>query len=459
MMKPTLAKCVLSVALLTSLVTVEAHAEVLDQEPNNYRQWMLKYHENFKKEVPADKVDWVHDSYGDDSPWHVDHLDDDGKFFKIQGGDEFQKQLDSFDLLRKQVKFGKKGWLTAEYAVRDYDKDGKPDTEAALQNLELKDGEHAAELKTSFDSGLIIRSTEALPSEYRVEYVLKNIDFGGQRGGSFEYDDKFNGYTMDQRKSNHPWMRKGDFTGEANHDNKNFGDVTKENGYYFLSIMDYANPAPHNNVFIHNHRKVGMDAYNTNASWAKSYATCDPSTGELYSQLGKKSSNNAINSLFFAGDTFRDPSMAYNSFLFETECGSFSDTDTEYSIISNAEIQPELMPEKEYKFAIERNRTGYVMEMTGDFKYIGEKTLRYERKFIEDGRPIWHYNNTAEEYDGQFNSTLTFTGPEGSYSVEQWPEDSAYPDNFIIGIPHINYYEGSAVIADIKLFVPRSNPW
>lgn len=33
-------------------------------------------------------------------------------------------------------------------------------------------------------------------------------------------------------------------------------------------------------------------------------------------------------------------------------------------------------------------------------------------------------------------------------------EDSAYPDYFLLGIPHINYYEGSAVIDDVKLFVP-----
>lgn len=458
MKKKFIVKCLLSMILISPLVVDQVQAEVLDKEPNVNRQWKLKYQEKLNKELPTDGADWVLDSYGDASPWHVDHLDDDGDFFKIKGGDDFFKQLNSFNLLRKQMQFGKDGWLTAEFAVRDYDKDGIPDTEATLRNVELKKGDHAAELKTSFDSGLIIRSTEVLPSEYRVEYVLRNIDFGGKRNDSFYYDDKFNGYTMDQRKSNHPWKRSGEFTGDSNHTNKNFGDITNENGYYFLSIMDYEKPAPHNNVFIHNHRKVGMDAYNTNATWASAYATCNPATGELYKQLGDKSSNNAINGLFFAGDTFRDPSMGYNSFLFETECGSLSDTDTEYSIISNAEIQPELMPEESYKFAIERNKTGYVMEMTGNFKYIGKKTLRYEREFIQDGRPIWHYNNTPEEYDGQFNSTLTFSGPHGSYSVEQWPEGSAYPDNFVIGIPHINYYEGSAVIDEIKLFVPKTNP-
>ncbi len=82
-------------------------------------------------------------------------------------------------------------------------------------------------------------------------------------------------------------------------------------------------------------------------------------------------------------------------------------------------------------------------------------TLRYHRGFIEDGRPIWHFNNRPEEYDGRFNTTLTFSGPYGRYSVEQWPEGSAYPDFFILGDPHLNYYEGSAVIDDTKLYVPK----
>lgn len=34
-----------------------------------------------------------------------------------------------------------------------------------------------------------------------------------------------------------------------------------------------------------------------------------------------------------------------------------------------------------------------------------------------------------------------------------WPEGSAYPDNFIIGNPHINYYEGSAQIDNLRLYV------
>lgn len=75
------------------------------------------------------------------------------------------------------------------------------------------------------------------------------------------------------------------------------------------------------------------------------------------------------------------------------------------------------------------------------------------RYFPTDGKPINHYNQTAEEYDGEFDHTLTFSGPHGSFEKQMWPEGSAYPDNFIIGNPHINYYEGSAQIDNLRLYV------
>jgi hypothetical protein len=37
-----------------------------------------------------------------------------------------------------------------------------------------------------------------------------------------------------------------------------------------------------------------------------------------------------------------------------------------------------------------------------------------------------------------------------------WPKQSAYPDYFVIGDPHLNYYSGSATIGDIRLYVPQS---
>jgi hypothetical protein len=115
------------------------------------------------------------------------------------------------------------------------------------------------------------------------------------------------------------------------------------------------------------------------------------------------------------------------------------------------------MPDRAYSFAIERDATGYTTDMSGVFRHIGQATLRYHRNFVEDGKPIWHYNQTPGEYGGAFNTTLTFTGPYGSYAKEQWPAGSAYPDFFVIGDPHLNYYEGSASIDDLRLYVPSTS--
>lgn len=454
---------VLSAAVVAGgmAAALPAHADATSDiiGPDDPREgWQLVAQEDFSEPLSTDGAPWAVDPHGDDSPWHVDTFDDDGQYFVNQGGEEFLAQLDSFDLLRKSVSFGEGGWLTAEYAARDYDRDGVPDAPPSLTSTTLADGTPAAFLdEPSHDTGLIIRSTRALPSQYRVEYRLKGLNFGGQRDGEWNYDGLVNGYSTDGCKTNFPWKRRGDFSGEPGPCNPNFNQVRSANGYYFLSIMDYPNPAPRNNVFIHTHRKVGMDLYTVSGSEGRNYSVCNPATGNLYRQDSAEATGNGINAIFFRGDEFRDPSIAYNEFRMETECGSFDGSGAGTSIVSTAEIRPELMPEEDYLFAIERHATGYTMEMSGNFLHVGEATLRYTRDFVQDGEPIWHYNNTAEEYDGSFDQSLEFTGPHGEYTIEHtWPAGSAYPDFFILGDPHTNYYEGNATIADIRLYVPET---
>lgn len=444
--------CLAGVTMMMVGVTVAgpaAQADPADQAPG--RKWQLVYTESFGAPTGIDQAPWVRDPHGEDSPWNVDHLDDDGEFFRVKGGPEFERQLQGTDILRKRVAFGRDGWLTAELGAFDVNKDGVPDAVPSVDKVDMG-GDAAARLDVPGPGGVIIRNTKPLPSRYRVEYTLRTIDFGGKRHGSWNYDGKINGYDPGGCKTSWPWKTSGEFSGPANPCNSHFGDVRSQNGYYFLAIMDYLNPAPHNNVFIHNHRKVGMDGYNVSSSFASVYKVCNPATGKLQSY--PDSSGNAINEIFFDGSRFRDPSIGYNEFIMPTECGVRDGSDPNATIASAAEIQPELMPGESYTFAIERDATGYVTEMTGNFRYIGHTTLRYHRDFVQDGRPIWHYNQTPEEYDGSFNSTLTFSGPYGSYSKEQWPKGSAYPDSFIIGDPHLNFYEGSATIDDIRFYVP-----
>ena len=40
-------------------------------------------------------------------------------------------------------------------------------------------------------------------------------------------------------------------------------------------------------------------------------------------------------------------------------------------------------------------------------------------------------------------------------SFDTWPQGSAYPDYFLFGDPHINYYEGTARFDDLKLYLPE----
>ncbi|WP_347300045.1 hypothetical protein [Dolosigranulum savutiense] len=415
-----------------------------------YNGWKLKYEENFENELFIDDQPWIHDDYSENNQWYVEgELDDNGEFFHKKGGKDFARHLDSFWLMRKSVPFGDSNWLTVELADRDYSKTGELENPVSFSTVNLPNGKKAGKLtEPHYGGGGLIRSTDPLPAEYRIEYRLKTIDFGGMRNGTFEYDGKTNGIIPDETKTNFPWKAGGNFEGPSEPNNSNFDSIENENGFYFLTIVDYHDPAPHNNVFIHTHRKVGMDAYNVNGLWSDQYEIVDPSTGELYGYNSKKSTRNAINALFMNGDKFKDHDMPYNDFLIETEAGSF-----EGDIVSIAEIQPELMPEEDYLFAIERNKNSYTMEVTGNFLHAGLGTLRYTREFEEDDKPIFHYNNRPNQYDGKYNHTWD----DGDFQIEDtWPAESAYPDYFIIGDPHITHYEGSATISDIKLYVPEN---
>jgi len=424
--------------------------------------WKLVRSETFVQRVPVDEANWVRDPQGDASPWNVDDLDDDGKFYQVMGGADFARHLASFDVLRKRVSFGQDGWLTVEVAARDANKDGVPEAPPRVRNVRLSTGPALRIEEPSHDGGIILRSTRPLPARYRIETTLRTLDFGGQRHGNWDYDGKNNGYATEGCKTNFPWKRQVDFSGPSSPCNPNFNDVRTANGYYFLAIVDYPNPAPHNNVFIHTHRKVGMDGYNVrDAEEGADYAVCNPTTRQTYNYAAA-STGNGINAIFFAGERYQNPFIGYNAFDMPTACGTFDQTSPpRHSIVSAAELRPELMPNEDYTFAIERSATGYVMEMSGRFLHTAHTKLRYERPFVSsDGKAaVWHYNNTAEEYDGRFDTPLTFGDSKGDPAHQyvhehMWPRGSAYPDYFLLGDPHLNYYEGSATVTGIQLYVP-----
>ncbi len=438
-----------------ALLAAAAAGEFFTDDPR--KRWRVVKHETFSVGLHIDEAPWVKDPQGPGSPWHVDEFDDDGEAWTAMSGESFTRAMDTLAVYRKRVTFGRDGWLTAEVAAVDKNLDGEPDSEPGLRQVPGQGG--GAEIhEPSWDAGVVIRPTKPLPARYRVEVTLRGLDFGGRRDGRLRYDGKVNGYRPRDCVTGYPWTFAGAEPGKERCES---ADVKNQNGFYYLGILDYATPAPHGNPSIHNHRKVVMDGYNSVAPWSKVYGVCDPGSGDIKSV--RKSNLTGVNALFVRGDLFREANnFLSNEYYFKTECGEFSGDGSwgprhQYrDLLSAAELQTGELPGASYTFAVERDDAGYTLEMTGPFRNGGPRKLRYHHDFVEDGRPVWHYNQTAEEYGGEFDTSLEHTGPAGTATTEHtWPAGSAYPDSFIIGDPHLNYYEGTAVVDDIRLLVPE----
>jgi hypothetical protein len=442
----------LSVAPAAAETTVGPEATAPDPG-----QWQLLHAEEFNRPLGIESKPWVHDTLGPESPWATEYFGEDGEYYHDFAGPPFEADINSFWLDRKRVQFGQEGWLTAELAQENYAKNDEPVESPSLTETTLPDHEHGVVLsEPNNTSGLTIRSTEPLPPQYRIQYKLDTINFGGERDGSLEYEGKLNGYRQDQCNTSFPWNGGGNYSGPANPCNPNFANSTEMNGYYFMYITGFPD-APHDNPVVHD-RKVGFDAFNVTDESESSYWICNPKTKELYEYTGPMSSRNAINATFSEGNEVGKSEILFPGQIYQTPCGTFKNSEKGRSIVESAELQPELMPAESYTLAIERTKTGYTLEMSGDFKYVGHATIREHRDFVEEGIPIWHYNNTPEEYEGQYDGSLTDTGKYGSFTIPHiWPKGSAYPDYFVIGDPHLNYYEGSATISDIRLYVPRES--
>lgn len=422
--------------------------------------WQVVRAENFTTTLAVNKAAWMRDPQTASSPWAIDQFDDNGRVWHAISDPAITNQMATLNVYRKRVKFGTDGWLTAEIAAVDKDRNGKPDSNPGLATVTLPDGQRAAKLnEPSWDAGVLIRPTRPLPAQYRVEMTLRSISFGGMRNGTLTYGGKYNGYTQTGCKTGFPWTFTGAIPGRSR---CRYPSVTKENGFYYMTILDHASPAPHGNPGIHYRRKVVLDSYNSQAPWSSSNAICNPATGKLYSTLD--GTYNGVNAAFVRGDKFRPQNnLVANEYFFRTPCGDF-DGDARWGpngefrdLVSSVELKPEALPTASYRFAVERDATGFTIEMQGPFRHVGQATYRLRHEFVENGRPIWHYNQTADAYDGSFDRSLTHTGPKGSYVTKHtWPAGSAYPDSFIIGDPHLNFYEGSAVVDDIRLLVPAS---
>jgi hypothetical protein len=310
----------------------------------------------FKAGAPA----WVPDTYQD-----TDEYADGGAYFRQRG-------VTPPVAFRAEEAFGEDGWLTvAAYSRSNLTKfsdlfEVVPDPADPKNHvLRVASPKHT--------DGLVVRSTAALPARYRVCLRVGYASFGdGKPGGR-------NGYAGGETAE--PWFH---------------GDATLENGFYWLTILD-ATPRPHNNLWIHHHRKVTIDSDNNKEAWTNIWK------GKRWVKDG------------------RHPIMMFGI----DKNGHDSDsTGRPFLSWSHGALQPSgairavdaYKDKRWYSACIERNEENFVLTVSGDFRWGGRQT---------------------------YVGTIPVRMVHGA--------DAGVPDFFMFGDPHNNYYEGSVYYDDIKL--------
>ncbi len=430
-------------------------------------QWKLLYEEDFS--TPLVDADWFLETY--EKPFDT-ILDDNGDWYKNDYGPAFSDALNSFQTYRKEFMIGQDGWLTASLSARDSNKDGTLDSETTLVIESLGSGSRRKNVLTmkaqNHTGGVILRPTYPLPEEYRIEYKLTGLDFGGRRNGNIVHPDgKINGYSPEGCKTQHPWGEGSQTDGWSGNASAPYCDWQgvrtgpyAYNGFHFLTIVDFSDPAPRNNHFWHYRRKVLMDSFSQHPDRigdGPGGQICDADTMQYYNYSDSDSfvTLNMWISAMPGTWTPNPGGLVGNAQRFITDCNGGKATG---GIQSAGELlTPEaLSPGEYYTFAIERNASGYTLEASGRFARVEFQKYRFFRPFEEDGEPIWHYNVNPNEYDGRYNGELRQDNwAFGSQSwPDQWPAGSAYPDYFVIGDLYTNVYEGQASVTDIRLFIP-----
>jgi hypothetical protein len=255
----------------------------------------------------------------------------------------------------------------------------------------------------------VVRPTQALPDRYRVSLRVGYASFGdGLESGN-------NGY--DGGESAGPWL-----SGE---------DATAENGFYWLTILDTV-PRPHNNVYIHHHRKVVMDSDNNVPPWMEIW------NGSRFIESGE------MPLMMIGIDGGGDGSENNGKPFFSYANGAWQPSGEIRAVNS-------YRPMTWYRASIERTGDQFTLEVSGNFRYGGMQT--YVATIDAAGRCIWHYNRAPLPAASPCIDTSRYPSLPGEPPL--WPADVTWPDYFMFGDPHNNFYEGEVYYDDVRLEVWR----
>jgi hypothetical protein len=102
-----------------------------------------------------------------------------------------------------------------------------------------------------------------------------------------------------------------------------------------------------------------------------------------------------------------------------------------------------------YRLTVERDGPRYTIELSGSFAHGGERTYRATIDAAE--RCVWHYPATAEEAAAAGACEDASPLPTLGSDHPRWPAAGVWPDFFMFGDPHANYYEGEVLYDDVTL--------
>ncbi len=357
--------------------------------------WVVASREDFESGGPP-AASFAPDAVPDDGPFS-----DGGAYFTARG-------VVPPPAFRASQPFGAAGWLTVEsYTRRDGETladfaDVVPDpADPSNHVLRIRSREHT--------DATVIRPSAPLPARYRVSARVGFPSFGDGLPGQ-------NGYVG--APTAEPWWP---------------DDARSQNGFYWLAILD-ALPRPHDNTWIHHERKVVVDSDNHYPAWMQIW---DGSgfvwSGEhpvmMFALDGSRPADERTGSPFlsWAADRWQ-------------QSGAIRAVDA-------------YLPGTWYRVTIERDGPRYTIEISGVFRYGGERTYRAE--IDAAAACVWHYPATADEAAGAAGCVDESGYPSVGPEPRRWPSGGVWPDWFVLGDPHVNYYEGEVLYDDVTLEVWR----
>ncbi len=355
--------------------------------------WVTVYEERFDS-ADLGSPAWVPDTVPDDGPFS-DH----GVFFRDRG-------VEPPVAWRISHPFGEQSWLTLESYTRE---GSAPFSRFAAVVADPADSANSVLRIASAQhtDATVVRPSQPLPETYRVSLRVGFPDFGDGREG-------LNGY--DGGETAEPWST---------------ADATSQNGFYWLAILD-AQPRPHNNVWIHHHRKVVVDSDNHYPAWMEIF------DGSRFVASGE----NPV--MMFALDGRGDSQLTSGNPFLSYSGGSWQPSGKIRAVDS-------YLPGEWYEVAIERRDATFTLEVSGRFRHGGRQT--YRASIDAAASCVWHYNRPSDTPAEQCVDNGFF--PNLGADHPRWPAGASWQDWFMFGDPHSNYYEGEVLFDDVKLQVWR----